>query len=400
MLILRAIYYEYYLFQRDIAIKNIAADPDSILRLQQLPQSAQKSAQWHNESLNLLTGHEFGSVCYGTLRGKEAVMAKKCGVPVVINEHEQETHSQIVFTYSEDGKLSPFKWGWRFEPVVRDLYERCWAEGSVFDGLGRIRHPVLPRLAASPDGLITSGPRSGRLIEIKSPITREITGIIPDDYYCQMQLQAEVCDVEAVDYIEMRFTAILLKPDTANPTYSDAMCAKNPWMGKICVVANAVAEGEALNPETYTYAYSPLFPSDKAGFTECCAWLPTLDSGKIILEESIWYVYDYFTTTLPRNRRWWADVGYPAYVDFWRDVDIARKTDRFGEKALFIDTTDEETQVPRHTTAAVVGGWEGISESSESENQMETTLPGPLFEGSDPPKGGPLGDPAHCVETG
>jgi len=386
LMILRAIYYEYFLFQQALAIQQLVADPASVLRLKQLPQSAQKSAQWHNESLDLLTGHEFGHVCYGTPHGRSLVIQKKCGTPVVAAPNEGDVQSQTVFTYSEDGKLSPFKWGWRFEPVVRDVYARCFAEGAVDDTLGRIRHPTLPRLAASPDGVIVDGPRAGRLVEIKSPITRDLTGIIPDDYYCQMQLQAEVCDVEAVDYIEMRFTALLLKPD-AMPAYTSLMAAKNPWMGKICVLAKKPVAGEdgieVLDPLSYTYAYSELFPSTEAGFKDTCAWMPVIPEGCVCIEESIWYVHDLFTKTVCRNRRWWAEVGYVAYVEFWRDVDTARKNGTYAEKALFLDSSsssssdtssgsDGEPVHGTHPGAANVAAnakemeWEGVSSDSSA----------------------------------
>ena len=377
ILILRAIYYEYFLFQREFAIRNLAARPENVERLKSLPQSAQKSAMWHNETLELLTGHEFGNVVYGTQNSKNLVMAKKCGTPVVVNEHEQPASSQIVFTFDADGKLSAFKWGWRFEPVVRDLYERCFAEGGVYDGLGRIRHPFLPRLAASPDGIITSGPRCGRLVEIKSPITRELNGIIPPDYYCQMQLQAEVCDVNAVDYIEMRFTSMMLK----DAKYSAAVSAKNPWMGKIYVIAappkmvevereTGTVMEEKYDPESYEYRYSPLFPSTKAGFDECCAWTPDNISEMVVLEQTVWYVYDYFTKTVPRNRRWWAEVGQPAYEAFWVDVEAARKDKRFGEKAMFLPDSDSDSDSDKEATVARVrvakgskgtgSGWLGV----------------------------------------
>ena len=368
ILILRAVYYEYFLFCQEAALKNLEARPENVKRLKELPQSAQKSAMWHNETLELLTGHEFGSVVYGTANGKGLVAAKKCGTPVVVNEHEQAATSQTVYTFDSEGKLSAFKWGWRFEPVVRDLYERCFAEGEVFDGLGRIRHPFLPRLAASPDGIITSGPRCGRLVEIKSPITRELNGIIPPDYYCQMQLQAEVCDVNAVDYIEMRFTSMMLK----DARYSAKIGAKNPWMGKIMVVAKPPVkvavereEGTVMEDkydlETYEYRYSPLFPSTESGFAECCAWVSNNIDGLVVLEETVWYVYDYFTKTVPRNRRWWADVGQPAYEEFWRDVEAARKDGRYGEKAMFVSETDSDSDketLPVVAPAAI--GWLGV----------------------------------------
>ena len=349
ILILRAAYYEYFLFRQQVALNNLIARPENVERLKSLPQTAQKSAAWHNESLNLLTGHEFGSVVNGTTKGIGLVVAKKCGLPVVINEHEQESSSQSVYLCDADGKLSPFRWGWRYESVVCQLFERCFAQGEVFDGLGRIRHPTLPRLAASPDGMIISGPRSGRLLEIKSPITRNINNVIPTDYYCQMQLQAEVCDVDAVDYIEMRLTSMMLK----DAKYTPAVGAKIPWMGKIAVIGKPPTmvpvereEGTVMEEkhevESYQYRYSPLYPSTEAGFAQCCAWTPDNLDGLVVLEETVWYVHDYFTTTVIRNRRWWAEVGQPAYENFWAEVEAARVDGRYAEKAMFVD--DEEAE--------------------------------------------------------
>jgi len=60
------------------------------------------------------------------------------------------------------------------------------------------------------------------------------------------------------------------------------------------------------------------------------------------LEETVWYVHDYFTTTVIRNRRWWAEVGQPAYENFWAEVEAARVDGRYAEKAMFVDDDMEE----------------------------------------------------------
>jgi YqaJ-like viral recombinase domain len=377
--ILRTIYYEYFLYSRELAIRNLVPRPDYVSRLQALPQTAQKSAAWHNEVLELLTGHEYGGVVYGTPNSKNRVVAKKCGIPIVINEHEEEPadtgSSLTVFKCDADGKLSPFKWGWRFESVVASLFERCFAQGEVFDGLGRIRHPTLPRLAASPDGIIISGPRCGRLVEIKSPITREINGVIPEEYYCQMQLQAEVCNVDAVEFIEVNFVSTML----ADAKYSDEMGEKIPWIGKICIVGmpaelvtveledGSVTE-EKYDLNTFEYRYSPLMPATEAGFAECCAWTPdNIEAGKVLLEETIWHVRNYHTTTVIRNRRWWAEVGQPAYEQFWVDVEAARRDGTFAEKAMFIhdESFIEEAEVVEEEEDIDTGVEGDIDEADE-----------------------------------
>jgi hypothetical protein len=324
VMILRGLYYEYFLFQKQISLRRLMPNPAPVERLPKLPQSNQKSAAWHAESRDMLSGHEFGPVCVGGQGEYNAVVAKKCG-PVAHIPENATMESRTVYLTQEDGALSAFKWGWRYEPVARDLFEAVVAEGKVFDGLGRIRHPSLPRLGASPDGLIMDGPRSGRLVEIKCPSTRSMDGKIPIRYYCQMQLQAEVCDIEAVEYVEVQFGAM----PQEKATNEIIELSKQPYIGKVCVTAASFD----TPPADYKYAYSPLFPATKQGYKSCIAWKP---SG-ILHESSVWYVKDWFTQTVPRNRRWWQSVGYPGYVQFWKDVESARKDGRFKTKPLFIE---------------------------------------------------------------
>jgi hypothetical protein len=351
IMILRALYYEYYLFQRQNYIQNIQPDSAAVLRLPMLPQSNQKSAAWHAESREMLSGHEFGSVAVGSVAERAAVIAKKCAQPVTVcaAEDEGEVESRTVYLTGETG-LSAFKWGWRYEPVARDVFERCVAEGTVFDGLGRIRHPTLPRLGASPDGLIMTGPRRGRLVEIKCPPTRIITGSIPIRYYCQMQLQAEVCDVDAVEYVELQFSAVQ-QADATEAMFTGA--SKVPWIGKICVTA----ENEETAPSHYKYAYSPLFPATADGYRECSSWHPFVSSAAegLVLESSMWWVKDWFATTVPRNRQWFADVGKPAYEAFWVDVEAARADGRYKPRLILAEEDSDEEKVDTKISA-----WIGV----------------------------------------
>jgi hypothetical protein len=54
---------------------------------------------------------------------------------------------------------------------------------------------------------------------------------------------------------------------------------------------------------------------------------------------SYWFVRDWFAKTVLRNRRWWAEIAYPSYVEFWREVEEARASGRFNSQALFVDTS-------------------------------------------------------------
>ncbi len=355
--VLRGVVWEWYLSERDKALAGLPTVPAAhIERLLHLPQTAQKTAAWYAEARDLLTGHEFAGVVYGTPVAFEAAVAKKCA-PAAIVEDTGATESRTVYC----SPLSAFQWGWRYESVIRTLYEEEVADGRVCDTLGRIRHPTLPRLAASPDGLILEGVKAGRLLEIKAPVSRKLTGVIPADYYCQMQLQAEVAEVPAVEYVEVRFDSIPAEHFTGAGALSGEECAeirrrfltpvpstvsptKPERMGAILVVAPA-AEAD---PETWQYAYSPIWPLSEAGLDEALCWKPVdLPADAVILEHAVWRVADWWTTTVPRNQRWWSEVGQPAYERFWEVVDAARATGKYltGAKpptCLIVDDDDTD----------------------------------------------------------
>ena len=74
---------------------------------------------------------------------------------------------------------------------------------KVYD-YGCLPHPKYKFLAASPDG-INDDPESplfGRMLEIKNVVSRKITGIPKKEYWIQMQLQMEVCDLDECDFLE------------------------------------------------------------------------------------------------------------------------------------------------------------------------------------------------------
>lgn len=121
-------------------------------------------------------------------------------------------------------KLSPMKqitnqateWGNRFEPVAIQFYE--YLQNKKVYQLGLVTHSKYSWLGASPDGLLLSG----KLLEIKCPIYRNITDEIPLYYWIQMQIQMEVCDMPECDYFECKFYQYANKEEYDNDTETNA----------------------------------------------------------------------------------------------------------------------------------------------------------------------------------
>jgi len=297
--------WEYYLLRRDLYNSRIVADVEVCNRLKLVEGTVQHSVQWFQEKRNLVTASEFSSLLTGCTR---LIKSK------VVQRMSDSRSEQTVVV----GRLSPMAWGHRYEPVIRSIYAKYVAKGEVFDECTRIRHRALDRLAATPDGLVLSGPRAGRLLEIKAPVSRDIEEeIIPEPYYIQVQVQMEVCDVAVADYCECRIRAgstwqLPLGTDAAG--VNTGMC-----IGAVAVV------GSLEDPASWLYEYSPLYDNTAEGRILAEAWVPIGD----LLEKQLWQVEKMQTITLRRNPRWWATVGLPAYTHFWKHVLAARNDPMF-----------------------------------------------------------------------
>lgn len=105
------------------------------------------------------------------------------------------------------GVSVPLIWGTRFEDVAKRLFEER-THCKVYD-VACVRHPRIPYLGASPDGLIeptdNNLARHGRLVEFKCPFSRVEKEGIPPAYYHQMQLQMECTGIDECEYVEYRF---------------------------------------------------------------------------------------------------------------------------------------------------------------------------------------------------
>jgi len=298
--------WEFYLLRRDLYNSQIEPDLVACERLKLVEGTIPHSPKWCQEKRNLVTASEFSTLLTGC---KRPIKSK------VVQQLADSRNEQTVCL----GRLSPIAWGHRYEAVIRNVYAKYVAKGEIFDECGRIRHRTLDRLAATPDGLVLSGPRAGRLLEIKAPVSREIEeGILPEAYYVQIQVQMEVCDVAAADYCECQIRA--------GSTWQLPLGS-----GVLCVGAVAVV-GNLEDPAGWVYEYSPIYEEGAEGRALAEAWVPIGD----LLERQLWQVEKIQTITLRRNPRWWSSIGLPAYTEFWKNVEMAR-TDPMFQAPAFLD---------------------------------------------------------------
>lgn len=195
---------------------------------------------------------------------------------------------------AETAYMTPFDWGIRFEPCLRQCMEKVW--GQPIEEVGCIAHadPAI-RLVASPDGLMATG----SLVEFKCPVSRAIGGKIPTDYWQQMQIQMEVTGAEECQYVEAVFRS-------AAPTrYETPIGPALPYSGTIHLYREAAAmEVEGEPPGQLLYDYDAKHPAP--------------------IEVIPWELFSYMHVKVARDRAWFATEVLPRIQKFWEDCDLAR----------------------------------------------------------------------------
>jgi hypothetical protein len=140
----------------------------------------QRSNEWHLLRGTMLTASDFATaIGLNPYEKPSDLILKKCGA--LKNQGNAATaHGTLL------------------EPVARDLYDaRCNQKSHE---IGLVQHARYRWLGGSPDGVT----ESGRLLEIKCPLTRKITPQVPKYYIPQIQLLLEILDLEVCDFVQYR----------------------------------------------------------------------------------------------------------------------------------------------------------------------------------------------------
>ena len=154
-------------------------------------------------------------------------------------------------------------WGQKFEPLSVNIYEHIY--DTKIGDFGCIQHDTYLFLGASPDGINIDplSKRYGRMLEIKNIVNREIDGIPKKEYWIQMQLQMEVCNLDECDFLETKFTEYpdytSYSYDTLNEFYEDEDGVE---FQNICLSKDSKMKGAIIYFHTKTgnpfYIYRPL----------------------------------------------------------------------------------------------------------------------------------------------
>ncbi len=164
--------------------------------LRDIPQPVQRTKEWYIFRWNLITASNAWKA-FESQSTINQLIYEKCQP---LKDFDEPEEIKLVNTNTT------LHWGQKYEPLSVMIYEHMFS--SKVEDFGCIKHPVYSFIGASPDGIIVESEtgRYGRMLEIKNVVSREITGIPKKEYWVQMQLQMEVCDLDECDFLETKFT--------------------------------------------------------------------------------------------------------------------------------------------------------------------------------------------------
>ena len=164
---------------------------DKIQYLKDIPQPEQRTPEWYNFRYKYLTASSIWKA-FISESTRNQLIYEKCK-PLNVEK------------YNIVSIETPMHWGVKYEPLSVMLYEKIYK--TKISDFGCIPHKNIHFLAASPDGINTldTSDRFGRMLEIKNIVNREIDGNPKMEYWIQMQVQMEVCDLNECDFLETRF---------------------------------------------------------------------------------------------------------------------------------------------------------------------------------------------------
>ena len=277
-------------------------------KLLSVVQPEQRSKEWYEQRNNLLTASNIYKLL-GSEAQYNSLVYEKCKPVTVFAQTGNYVNTE-----------STLHWGVKYEPVTKMIYEKI--HGANVSEFGCIPHTRYPFIGASPDGIITDAhhPRYGHMVEIKNIVNREIDGIPKEEYWVQMQIQMENCDLDYCDFVETRIKEYESEEDAMNDGQREYKGILLHFVRKMLV---------ANSDETYDgspfYVYMPLDVEFSKAAVD--AWI--LEKRNEYREDFVlfrtiyWYLDEISCVLVPRNRPWF-ETALPVFAKAWETIQFER----------------------------------------------------------------------------
>lgn len=257
------------------------------------PQPKQKTMEWYENRHNMITASNMWKI-FSTESQINSIIYEKCKP----------------FDPSRRIMSASMNWGNVFEPVSIKVYEDKFK--TKIEDFGCIRHPKIHFIGASPDG-INVDPNSdkyGRMLEVKNIYNRDINGIPKEEYWIQMQIQLETCNLEYCDFLETRF----LEYNNENDFYN----GEHEYKGIILYFMKDYSN-EVI------HEYMPFHIKTKEEIDE---WISDaqmkIDAEYKLTRSNYWYLDELSCVAVKRNRMWF-EAAKEKIIDIWNIIQKEKK---------------------------------------------------------------------------
>tara|TARA_B110000444_G_C18777504_1_gene565707 strand:- start:150 stop:1412 length:1263 start_codon:yes stop_codon:yes gene_type:complete len=256
------------------------------------PQPEQRTPEWFNFRYNRLTASDFYKA-FDTQASQNNLILKKC-LPIDTKK------------FSGVNTDSACHYGHKYEPLSLLIYEKKY--NTKVGEYGCISHSKYNFLGASPDGINIdmTNDRYCRLVEVKNPKSRIITGIPKKEYWVQMQLQMEVWNLDECDFLETTFKEY----EDEDKFNEDGTFNLTKECKKKGIVVQFYDGKEPI------YEYAPVDCSKE----EFDKWYDkTMDKNNNLtwIQNIYWYLEKYSCILVTRNKKWFNSILDKA-EEFWK----------------------------------------------------------------------------------
>ncbi len=279
-------------------IPNTDKMKQKIRTIRNKPQPDQRTNEWYSFRYNMITASNAWKIFESQGYVNSLIYEKCC--PIDYSKFD------ILNTQTA------FHWGHKYEPLSVMYYENKYS--TKVEDFGCVPHSIYSFLGASPDGINTdrNSQRFGRMLEIKNIVNREINGIPKKEYWIQMQLQMEVCDLNECDFLETQFKEYEDKDEfDSDGTFSYTQDGKLKG-----IIMYFIIDGN------YHYEYAPLYLSED----DFCKWEQKMmdDNQEKQWLQNIYWKLEKVSCVLVLRNKFWFKNSIDKIEETWKTIEYDR----------------------------------------------------------------------------
>jgi len=260
-----------------------------LIHLDKFPKQVQRSPEWYFARQKLFSASNLWKL-FGSVAQRKNLLVEKILPPQRID-------------FQSENVPGPLQWGIKYEPVSVLIYEHIYAT-KVNTAYGCIPHRDCP-IGASPDG-INNDPTSskfGYMLEVKNIYNREMNGIPSEEYWVQIQIQLETCQLQICDFVETR-----IKEYSEESFIADT---DREYKGMVLFLIPR----DSTHTSKYCYCPLSMRGSEQLWKEE----VEITEKDHIIYHVDYWYLDEFYCTAVERNQAWFA-AAKPLIEAGWQEV--------------------------------------------------------------------------------